>query len=102
MMETLLSMEGHTIRTAFDGKTAIEIAGEFKPDICLCDIGLPGMNGYELAAHLRELLPGNLMISLSGWGQEEDRRRSLAAGFDHHMVKPVEFNDLLKLIQNTE
>jgi PAS domain S-box-containing protein len=99
MLETLLSFEGHTIRTAFDGKTGIEIALEFQPDVCLLDIGLPEMNGYELACRLREFLPQVLLISVSGWGQEEDRRRSREAGFDNHLVKPVDFDDIKKLIQ---
>ncbi|HVE57362.1 MAG TPA: ATP-binding protein, partial [Pyrinomonadaceae bacterium] len=100
MMETLLGFEGYTTRTAFDGETAIETAEDFQPEICLCDIGLPGMNGYQLAARLRELLPQSLLISVSGWGQEEDRQRSLKAGFDYHLVKPVQFEDLLQLIEN--
>ncbi len=99
MMETLLGFEGYATRTAFDGETGIEIAADFQPEICLCDIGLPGMNGYELAARLRELLPQSLLISVSGWGQEEDRQRSIKAGFDYHLVKPVQFEDLLRLIE---
>lgn len=100
MMETLLSLDGHLIKTAFDGKTALEIAREFRPDICLCDIGLPEMDGYELARELCQILPQALLISISGWGQEEDRRRSREAGFKYHMVKPVEIDDLLKLINS--
>jgi PAS domain S-box-containing protein len=99
MLETLLSLEGHTVRKALEAKTRNEIAGEFQPEICLCDIGLPGMNGYELAAHLRRHLPDTLLISISGWGQEEDHRRSIEAGFDYHLVKPVELVTLLELIQ---
>jgi PAS domain S-box-containing protein len=99
MMEILLSMEGHTVRKALDSNTGLEIAEKFQPNICLCDIGLPGMNGYELALHLRELLPATLLISISGWGQPEDHRRSMLAGYDHHLVKPVQFDDLLELIQ---
>jgi CheY-like chemotaxis protein len=57
------------------------------------------MNGFELAIRLRELLPTSLLISISGWGQPEDRRRSMLAGYDHHLVKPVQFDDLLELIQ---
>lgn len=98
MMETLLSMEGHIVRTALNGKMALEIAEEFKPDICMCDIGLPEMNGYELANELSKKLPQSLLISISGWGQDEDRRHSLEAGFKYHLVKPVEFDELLKLI----
>jgi DNA-binding response OmpR family regulator len=99
MLETLLSFEDYTIRTAFDGRIGIEIAEEFNPDICLLDIGLPGMNGYQLAGILRESLPHALLISISGWGREEDRVRSREAGFDHHFVKPVQFEDLLNLIE---
>lgn len=98
MLEALLSMKDHTIRTAINGKTAIEVAQEFQPEICLSDIGLPGMNGYELALRLREMFPQALLISISGWGQEEDRRQSKEAGFNYHLVKPVQFDDLLKLI----
>ncbi|CAN5559299.1 hypothetical protein BH10ACI1_BH10ACI1_27130 [soil metagenome] len=99
MLGTLLAMEGHIIRKAFEAKTGIEIAEEFQPEVCLCDIGLPGMNGYELAVHLRRFLPDALLISISGWGQQEDRRRSIEAGFDYHLVKPAPLDDLLKLIQ---
>jgi PAS domain S-box-containing protein len=99
MLETLLSIEGHAMRTAFDGKTGIEIAKGFQPDICLLDIGLPDIDGYELARRLRQLLPQSLLISVSGWGREEDRRLSREAGVDYHLVKPVDFDDLLKLIQ---
>ncbi len=99
MMEILLSMEGYATRTAFDGETALEIAREFLPEVCLCDIGLPEMNGYELAGHLRKLLPEALLVSVSGWGQEEDRQRSIKSGFNYHLVKPVQFEDLLKLIK---
>jgi PAS domain S-box-containing protein len=99
MLEVLLSMEGHMIRTALDANTGIETAENFQPEICLCDIGLPGMNGFELAIRLRELLPTSLLISISGWGQPEDRRRSMLAGYEHHLVKPVQFDDLLELIQ---
>lgn len=99
MLETLLRFQNYTIRTAFDGNEAITIAGEFQPEICLCDIGLPGMNGYVLAARLREVLPHALLISISGWGQPEDRQRSIEAGFIYHLVKPVEFDQLLELIR---
>lgn len=98
MLETLLSIKGFTIHTAPDGKQAISIAKEFQPEICLLDIGLPGMNGYELAGYLRKIIPEALLISISGWGQEEDRRRSAEAGIDYHLVKPVQFEELFKLI----
>ena len=101
MLGTLLSMEGHSVRVAHDGKAALDIAAEFQPEICLCDIGLPGMNGYELASRLRSLFPHALLISVSGWGREEDHRRSRESGFHHHLVKPVNFEDIVDLIHDS-
>lgn len=99
MLQVLLSMEGHEVRMAFDAESGIELAEEFQPDVCLLDIGLPEMDGYEAAQKLRQLLlPGALLISISGWGQEEDRRRSREAGFNYHLVKPVEIEDVNKLL----
>ena len=100
MLEALLSLNGHIVRTSFSARKALDIAAEFAPDVCLLDIGMPEMDGYELAVKLREFLPDALIISVSGWGQEKDRQRSREAGFDHHFVKPVEFNTLLKVIDN--
>jgi two-component system CheB/CheR fusion protein len=99
MIEVLLSLEGHKVRTALDGETAIEIAKEFQPDVCLCDIGLPVMDGYEVARQLRKIIPQALLISLSGWGREKDREHSREAGFDYHLVKPVQVEDVLTLLQ---
>jgi two-component system, chemotaxis family, CheB/CheR fusion protein len=98
MLEILLSMEGHEVRAAFDAESGIEVAKEFKPGVCLLDIGLPEMNGYEAAIILRRFLPDALLISISGWGQEEDRQHSREAGFDYHLVKPVEIEDIKKLL----
>ena len=96
----LLKLEGHEVQTTFDGPTAIKAAQTFKPEIVLLDIGLPGMNGYEVAQHLREApaTKNALLIALSGYGQPEDRRRSQEAGFDHHLVKPADMNQLNALI----
>lgn len=98
MLLVLLSGEGHEVKMAFDGESGIETAKTFQPDVCLLDIGLPNMDGYELARHLRELMPQALLIAISGWGQTEDRRRSYDAGFDHHQIKPVRLEDLKKLV----
>ena len=98
MLKYLLESEGYDAQTAFDAEAALELAREFQPAACLCDIGLPVMNGYELARRLREMMPEILLIAVSGWGQDEDRRRSREAGFDHHLVKPVSFEELLPLI----
>lgn len=99
MLEILLSGDGHKVRTALDGKTGIETLKTFQPDICLLDIGLPDMDGYELARILREMMPEVTLIALTGWGQPEDRRRSTDAGFNHHLVKPVDFETLKTLVE---
>lgn len=100
MMETLLLLEGHTVQTAFDGNSALARAKEFAPEICLCDIRMPEMDGYELAEKLRKILPDALLISLSGWGQEKDRQRSFESGFNHHLIKPVQIDQLIDLINS--
>ncbi|HYE35113.1 PAS domain S-box protein [Methylocaldum sp.] len=91
-MALLLSLDGHDVRTAFDGPGALTVAAEFQPEAVLLDIGLPGMDGYEVARQMRGLpgLQKALMIAVTGYGQADDRARSKAAGFDHHLVKPVD------------
>jgi signal transduction histidine kinase len=88
----LLSLMGHEALTAFDGVEAVAMAGEHRPDVILLDIGLPTVDGYEVARAIRREPWGErlLMVALTGWGQDADRRRSLQAGFDLHLVKPVE------------
>ena len=92
MMSFLLELKGHVVRTVHDGPEALKAACAFQPEAVLCDIGLPGMNGYEVAARLREqpAFKETPLIALTGYGQEEARDRAKAAGFDHHLVKPVE------------
>ena len=96
----LLRLEGHDVRTAPDGATALELAPAFDAEVVLCDIGLPGLNGYDLAARMRERpgASGMRLIALSGYGQAEDRRRSKEAGFHFHLTKPVEPDALLALL----
>jgi PAS domain S-box-containing protein len=96
----LLRMEGHDVRVAHDGAAALAAVEAERPDIVLLDIGMPVMNGYEVAQHLRQRpgLEPLLLVAMTGWGQEEDRRRSQEAGFDHHLVKPVEPDALHKLL----
>jgi two-component system CheB/CheR fusion protein len=88
------------VRVAHDGEAAVRAAQEFLPDAILLDIGMPKMNGYDACSKLRTLpeTASTYMVALTGWGQEEDRNRAKAAGFDHHMVKPVEPALLEKLI----
>jgi CheY-like chemotaxis protein len=100
-MGALLSMHGHDVRTAHDGLHALEEVNRFKPDVAILDIGMPGMNGYTVAKRIRERMVDAqlLLIAVTGWGQEEDRQRSRAAGFDHHLVKPVDPSELMSLLQ---
>jgi len=98
--QLLLESSGHTVRTEADGITAIRTALEFRPDVVLLDIGLVGLNGYEVARHLRRE-PGlgrPLLIATTGYGQETDRAQALQAGFDEHLVKPVNFEKLENLL----
>ena len=99
-MARLLKLLGHDVRVAHDGPEALEAAREHRPEVVLLDIGLPGMDGYEVAARLRqeECCQDAVIIAVSGYGQEEDRRRSREAGFDHHLVKPVDFDALIVLL----
>jgi PAS domain S-box-containing protein len=99
----LLALLGNDVQLADDGPSAIAIAQTFRPELVLLDIGLPGMDGYQVASLLREedCCKDAVIIAVSGYGQEEDRRRSQAAGFDHHLVKPVDLGSLMSLIGHT-
>jgi signal transduction histidine kinase len=96
----LLQLAGHEVRAAYDGPGALQLAHEFAPDIILLDIGLPGKDGYEVARELRRegMLAAKLIV-VSGYGRSEDLERSRTAGIDHHLVKPVEIDQLLGLIE---
>jgi CheY-like chemotaxis protein len=99
MIAMLLEFVGHEVRTAHDGTNAVAAVAEFQPDVVLLDIGLPGLNGYEAAERIRRAPgPQPVLVALTGWGQADDRRRAADAGFDHHLIKPVEHDILLKLI----
>ncbi|MEO6445105.1 MAG: PAS domain S-box protein [Gemmatimonadaceae bacterium] len=88
----LLKLQGHEVRVAFSGVAALEIANTYTPDVVFLDIGMPGMDGYDVARLLRQQpgLEHLVLAALTGWGQREDRRRTAEAGFNHHLVKPVE------------
>ncbi len=94
----LLRMVGHEVQTAISGPTALAVLRGFRPDVAILDIGLPGMDGFELAGQVRALLgnPQPRLIAMTGYGQETDRDRSVAAGFDLHLVKPVDLDVLLR------
>jgi signal transduction histidine kinase/ActR/RegA family two-component response regulator len=92
MLASLLRLDGHEVRAAHDGPSALEAAREYQPEVVFLDIGLPGMSGYQVARHLREHAGENRMriVALTGYGREEDRHRSHEAGCDRHLVKPVD------------
>jgi signal transduction histidine kinase/ActR/RegA family two-component response regulator len=98
-MAKLLEILGHEVVAAYNGPSAIEKARELRPDVVLLDIGLPGMDGYEVARKLREdpCCSDAILIAASGYGQEDDQRRCREAGFNHHLVKPVDYKLLISL-----
>lgn len=96
----LLRLQGHEVRVAHDGRTALDLLNGYRPDMVFLDIGMPDMDGFEVARMLRQRpgLEKLRLTALTGWGQQEDRRRTAAAGFDHHLVKPVEPETLEQLL----
>ena len=96
----LLRLDGHEVHLSHDGKAAVEAAANLRPDLMLLDIGLPKLNGYEVCRQVRTQpwSAGMTLVALTGWGQEEDRRKSTAAGFNGHMVKPVDLDSLSILL----
>ena len=99
-MATLLQMTGHDTHTAYDGFEAVAETTAFRLNVILLDIGLPKLNGYEVARKIREQPSGKniTLIALTGWGQDEDRQKSKEAGFNGHLIKPVELTALMKLL----
>ena len=100
-MAILLNLAGHEVVTAHDGPQAIEAVRAYRPQFILLDLGLPGMSGYDVAKRLREEegCEDALIVAVSGYGQEEDRHRTKAAGFDHHLLKPVSYDELFTLLR---
>ena len=96
----MLELWGHAVETASDGLAALELVARREPDVVLSDLGLPGMDGYELARRLRQRpgLQDAVLVALSGYGREEDKCRALDAGFDHHLVKPPDLDVLAELL----
>jgi DNA-binding response OmpR family regulator len=95
----LLTVRGDKVRIAYDGAEAVAAEHDFNPEVVLLDIGLPKLSGYDVARHIRSARgDGVLIIAITGWGQDDDRRRAREAGFDHHFTKPVDFEVLFDLI----
>jgi two-component system CheB/CheR fusion protein len=99
-LDMLITMAGHTVRVAHDGLSAVAVAGEFRPDVVLLDLGLPGKDGYAVINDLRAI-PATAtatIVATTGYGREEDRARCLTAGFDDHMTKPVDLQQLERVL----
>jgi CheY-like chemotaxis protein len=95
----LLKIWGHDVRIAHDGPGAIAAARDYRPEVILLDIGLPGMDGFAVAAQLRkEGTAGRMLVALTGYSEQKDRDRAQQAGFDHHLVKPINPDTLQKLL----
>jgi CheY-like chemotaxis protein len=96
----LVEQSGHDVRTAYDGPSVLEAALDYRPNVVLLDIGLPGLSGFEVAKQLRRqpTLQNVVLVAMTGYGQESDRQRSKEAGFDHHLVKPGGFGAVLEVL----
>jgi DNA-binding response OmpR family regulator len=96
----LLSAEGHDVRTAHDGASALDAAQEYGPEVVLLDIGLPALDGFEVARRMRRqpALENAVLVAMTGYGQDSDRQHSVEAGFDHHLVKPADFDSLRRIL----
>jgi CheY-like chemotaxis protein len=99
----LLELGGNEVQTAYDGQAALEAAERFRPDVVLLDIGMPKLNGFDACRRIREQPwgKGMMLIALTGWGQQEDQRRTEEAGFDSHLVKPVDPSALNELLADS-
>jgi CheY-like chemotaxis protein len=98
----LLSFSGHEVRVAHDGEAALDALREFRPDVAFLDIGMPGMTGYEVAEAVRAEPWGHEMklIAVTGWGQPDDRMRARTAGFDRHLIKPIDPAEVDRLLDS--
>jgi CheY-like chemotaxis protein len=98
----LLSFSGHEVRVAHDGEAALDALREFRPDVAFLDIGMPGLTGYEVAQAVRAEPWGHEMklIAVTGWGQPDDRMRARTAGFDRHLIKPIDPAEVDRLLDS--
>ena len=100
VMTTLLELSGHELRQAHDGQSGLQAAMAFRPDVVLLDLGLPGIDGFEVTRRIRQqdALKAVVLVAVTGYGRDTDRQRAQAAGFDYHLVKPVDFDDIEKIL----
>lgn len=101
-MRLLLEWGGHEVSVAYDGDAAVLVAARFRPHVVLCDIGLPGISGHEVARRMRKLPCGTemILVAVTGFGQDRDKANSSAAGFDYHFVKPMDLTVLAPILAN--
>jgi CheY-like chemotaxis protein len=104
LLGKVIELLGNEVRLAGDGQEAIDVATEFRPDAIFMDLGMPMLNGYEAAQIIRQQEWGQnvLLVALTGWGQDDDRRRTKEAGFNHHLVKPVELTAVQQLFADLD
>lgn len=102
-LQLWLQMAGHEVHVAFNGVAALAAAESLRPDVVLLDLGMPGMSGLEVARRIRAAPWGGslVLVALTGWGQEQDRQQTSAAGFDHHLTKPVPPDDIEELVRGS-
>ena len=95
-LAVVVKASGHDVQAVHDGLSALKVARDYRPNLILLDIGLPGMNGFEVAKKVREELELGkvVLVAMTGYGQESDKERSQQAGFDHHLVKPADFSEV--------
>lgn len=98
----LLRSEGHEVMLAADGEAALQAFEAQRPSVALLDIGMPRLNGFEVAERIRRQDGAALLVAITGWGQSGDRDRSAAAGFNHHLTKPVDYDTLTSLLQQAQ
>lgn len=103
-LTALMMDEGHQVREVYRGDAVLDQVRDFSPHVVLLDIGMPGMDGYEVARRMRAspYSPNASLVALTGWGQDEDRKRVREAGFDHHLVKPADLGTLQSLITSIQ
>jgi CheY-like chemotaxis protein len=99
-MTLLLELQGHEVHVAHGGEVALRVANDKRPDVILLDIGMPGMNGYEVARQLRaqDCFAETLLVAITGYGRASDVQQTESAGFDHHLVKPVDYEKLQSVL----